>query len=244
MRKRTSKIWSIPVEELRHAVAQSRSLYQVLQHFELDTKGYCYRNIKKRLSEEGIDYSKMPMGINSNKCRPMRPPPHKIPLKQILVKGSTYCTGLLKSRLLRIGLLKNVCSICNLLSKWNGDPLVLVIDHIDGDCSNHTLSNLRMLCPNCNSQQPTFAGRNNKKIYEKRLISCNKCGTPITTSSKSGLCHSCFSLRFRKVKNQPPRVRLLGDLEKMSYRAVGRKYGVSDNAIRKWVKGAKMKGDN
>jgi 5-methylcytosine-specific restriction endonuclease McrA len=38
--------------------------------------------------------------------------------------------------------------------------LVLVLDHINGDRSDNRITNLRLLCPNCNSQQNTFAGRN------------------------------------------------------------------------------------
>jgi hypothetical protein len=43
---------------------------------------------------------------------------------------------------------------------WLGKPLVLILDHINGKHNDHRLVNLRLLCPNCNSQQPTFAGKN------------------------------------------------------------------------------------
>lgn len=39
----------------------------------------------------------------------------------------------------------------------------------------------------------------------------------------------------RKV-DRPPYEQLLEEIEATSYRAVGRKYGVSDNAVRKWVR--------
>lgn len=38
---------------------------------------------------------------------------------------------------------------------WEGDELVFVLDHINGDWKNHRISNLRMICPNCNSQLET-----------------------------------------------------------------------------------------
>jgi 5-methylcytosine-specific restriction endonuclease McrA len=47
---------------------------------------------------------------------------------------------------------------------WNGIPLVLVLDHINGKNNDNRQNNLRLLCPNCNSQQSTFAGKNKKKM--------------------------------------------------------------------------------
>ena len=39
----------------------------------------------------------------------------------------------------------------------------------------------------------------------------------------------------RKV-DRPPYEQLMREIEETSYLAVGRKYGVSDNAVRKWVR--------
>ena len=55
------------------------------------------------------------------------------------------------------------CAICHRPPEWNGAPLVFVLDHIDGDGSNHVRSNVRMICPNCDSQLPTFKARNRGK---------------------------------------------------------------------------------
>lgn len=52
------------------------------------------------------------------------------------------------------------CSICKLESIWQDKPLVLVLDHIDGNSENGSLSNVRLVCPNCDSQLPTFKSRN------------------------------------------------------------------------------------
>jgi hypothetical protein len=71
----------------------------------------------------------------------------------------------LKRRLLRERLLINRCVECGLEPIWQGKPLVLVLDHVNGDSSDYRLDNLRLLCPNCNSQQDTFAGRNNRRRH-------------------------------------------------------------------------------
>ena len=62
-----------------------------------------------------------------------------------------------------IHLYGNKCSICPQTNQWNGKPLKLIVDHIDGDASNCESSNFRLVCPNCNSQLDTFTGRNKGK---------------------------------------------------------------------------------
>ena len=54
----------------------------------------------------------------------------------------------------------DVCAICGSEQIHNGKPLVFVLDHIDGDASNNRRENLRMICPNCDSQLDTFKSKN------------------------------------------------------------------------------------
>lgn len=55
---------------------------------------------------------------------------------------------------------ENRCSICMELDTWQGEPLVLILDHIDGDSTNNWRNNLRLVCPNCDSQLPTYKAKN------------------------------------------------------------------------------------
>jgi hypothetical protein len=52
------------------------------------------------------------------------------------------------------------CAICGIDGTWNGVALTLIMDHIDGDADNNRRRNLRLVCPNCDSQLPTFKSRN------------------------------------------------------------------------------------
>ena len=54
----------------------------------------------------------------------------------------------------RLGI-ANECTSCALGPEWNGRPLTLELDHIDGDRLNNELTNLRLLCPNCHAQTET-----------------------------------------------------------------------------------------
>ena len=85
-----------------------------------------------------------------------------IDLKEITDgKHPSYQTFKLKLRLLKAGLIKNQCSICD-ISEWCNKTLNCELDHINGNRTDHRLENLRMLCPNCHSQTDTYRSKNIK----------------------------------------------------------------------------------
>lgn len=83
-----------------------------------------------------------------------------LPVNALL--ATTKSRSAVRRRLLQEGILQNVCSICG-LREWLDKPIAMHIDHINGIGTDHRLDNLRMLCPNCHSQTPTYAGRNAKR---------------------------------------------------------------------------------
>ena len=58
----------------------------------------------------------------------------------------------------------NKCSLCGLDgTNWNGKPIRLWVDHIDGYANNNNYSNFRLVCPNCDSQLDTCRAKNKGK---------------------------------------------------------------------------------
>lgn len=62
------------------------------------------------------------------------------------------------------------CEICGQGNIWNGKPLMLQIDHIDGNSDNNNLDNLRIICGHCHSQTETFTGRNVKNTKRNSYL--------------------------------------------------------------------------
>ena len=87
---------------------------------------------------------------------------------EIFRKNSTWRsnTSSLKKRILKYNLLEYKCSLCGNEGYWNNKPLVLQLDHIDGDRTNIEITNLRFLCPNCHTQTDTYA--NKRGSYHKK----------------------------------------------------------------------------
>lgn len=70
------------------------------------------------------------------------------------------------------------CAICNCESVHNGLPLTLQLDHLDGDRTNGSRANLRMLCPNCHTQTETWGSHNARGEARERMLSGKKLARP------------------------------------------------------------------
>ena len=82
---------------------------------------------------------------------------------------SSTVRGIIRTYILDSQLHK--CAICGMPKVWNNKPINFILDHIDGDASNNKRDNLRLICPNCDSQLPTYKSRNKKSARNFR----NKC---------------------------------------------------------------------
>lgn len=172
--------------------------------------------IKKRIQLLNIDISHF-----TNKATAKPPYKHE----DIFCANSEYSSiHRLKDKLLNIYKWKYECSICK-ISTWQNKKITLQIDHINGDNKDHRFCNLRFLCPNCHSQTITYAGRNITKNNK-----CQDCFKKILKTSSR--CVQCNNKHAMKEKPES----LKDDILELGFCGTGRKYGVSDNAIRKWCR--------
>lgn len=164
-----------------------------------------------------------------------------------MVRGSTYGRTNLKRRLFEEGLKERSCELCGQGEQWKGRWMSLILDHINGVPDDNRLENLRIVCPNCAATLDTHCGRKNRQ--ERQVRECRRCSQEFTAKYPSQrycsrTCGSrwdrarergCPKPAIRKVE-RPPYEKLIAEIEATSYVAVGHKYGVSDNAVRKWVR--------
>ena len=211
-------------EELEKIVSESKTYRECFEKLGIRSAGANYRHLKKYISKYEIDTSHFdPYYNNVNRLSKS-----KINLIDLLKENVDYSRTRLKRRLFEEQILENICSLCGQNEIWNGTKISLILDHINGVHNDNRIENLRIVCPNCNAGLDTFAGRNNKK---ETIVKTCDCGNPM-----SKLASNCFKCRTYKRKVERPSIdQIIKEVEEIGYSATCRKYGVSDNAIRKWI---------
>jgi hypothetical protein len=228
-------------EQARAAVARSRSYSEVLRLLGMRPAGGNFRTVRHyveqvwRIPTDHLD----PAAASAEGLRRRE----VTPLEAILVEGSTYHRGHLKRRLYASRLKVPVCEQCGQDESWNGKRMSLILDHVNGIADDNRLENLQIVCPNCAATLPTHCGRNLPCVQPRP---CALCGTAFRPNrpAQRYCSRRCARSRprprgprpeLRRVP-RPPAQTLLAEVDAHGYRAVGRRYGVSDNAIRKWLR--------
>lgn len=224
VRAKWGKLHKFPEKQLLDAKKKSRSITEMLGILGLTPERINYDRFKAACALKGVDLSSL---AENGKKRPRNK--RSKPLDEILREKSKCHRVNVKRRLIRDGLLDEKCAICSILPMWNGEPLVLVLDHINGINDDYRIENLRLLCPNCNSQTHTFAGRN-RKIFAQPKPKCFVCGRVV--SRKGARCIICHGKAHRKISWPHPE-RLKEMVAKSNKSAVARELGVSEAVVRK-----------
>ena len=227
-------------EDLRAAIANAVCWADALRFLGYAVEGATYRTMHRYARRWGISTDH----FDKNAGRKRAGLAQRIPLERVLIKGSTYPRGKLKKRLLAMGLKQPICELCGQDENWNGRRMSLILDHINGVSNDHRLANLRMVCPNCAATLDTHCGRNIPRFrtcagcgrsFEPHYVQHRYCSVGcwgrVAAKSYRGKPHP----GARKVP-RPSYDQLMEDVKSMSRLAVGRKYGVSDNAVRKWIR--------
>lgn len=214
-------------EELSDAVQKSVSYAETLRRLGIPTRGNNAETLKHKIEQWGIDTSHFTGHSKVNNKS-------KRKLEDYLNNIVSIQSSKLYNILIKEGIKREKCEFCGISNIWNGKLLRMQLHHIDGNSKNNNLENIKVVCPNCHSQTTNYK---NKKIAngKKEEYRCVVCGRKLKTNCATKMCLYCSCKNKRKV-NRPPYEELLTDVQTLGYRGTGRKHGVSDNAIRKWIK--------
>lgn len=148
-------------EELVKAVEDCKSYRAVLKTLGLVPAGGNYGHVTLRIKELNLSTEHF-TGKGWNVGWKFDPRVQKLSLKEVLVKNRPTQSHKLRLRLICEGLKKAECELCGWAENSVDGRLPLELDHINGDHFDNRLENLRILCPNCHSLQPTHRGKNKK----------------------------------------------------------------------------------
>lgn len=211
-----SIIWDMPSEEFRLLVQSSETLAQILKAFGLLNKGGNTNTVKRRIIHENIDMSHITLGRGSNKGKEFA---RRRTNEEMFVENSTINRSRVKQRIRKDNLIVYECRDCGMTDTWNDKPITLQLEHCNGVCNDNRIENLCFLCPNCHSQTPTYAGKRFKKPKPPKNPHWRNLPKPHT----------------RKVE-RPTKDELDNLIQQYPMTTIGKMYGVSDNAVRKWVR--------
>ena len=152
-------------EMLQPLVKKVESYRQLILSLNLSYCGGNYSHIKNVVESFDIDTSHF-KGQSIHKGKPSgRARTKEEFTNDILIEDSkvNWRSSSIKQSLLKFGFKEDICEVCGQDNTWNGKPITLQLDHIDGNNRNNNLDNLRIICPNCHTQTETYAGKKTKK---------------------------------------------------------------------------------
>lgn len=224
-------------EQMTKAVTSNVTIVGALRALGLSTSPGNYQTVHVAVRRLGLDTShwvgQAHLAGRAHETRTSRS------LDVLLVEDGHYISSTsLRKRILKAGLLKNECAECGQGPTWNGRPLTLQLDHVNGHHRDNRIENLRILCPNCHVQTPSFTSKSPGR-YSKHLPPpiCS-CGTRVSLRGRR--CGPCAAIergqKLRKIA-WPDVEELRCRVSDESYEAVGRQLGVTGNAVRKHLRG-------
>lgn len=261
-----SNIWRIDLQILKQMVKESNSMSDLLRKFNLNHNGGNHRTLKKRLEKEGINFDHIKLGKYTRPKHKKYLLEEILIENSLYKSGHSLKNRLIEAKILinkcydcGINPFWNGKQLVLQIEHINGnnrdhrkENLKLLCPNCHSQTDTYCGKN-RKLTKKCNCGNKISENDNkcyiclNKDrlkvelsddLFKKitKTDTCVECGNKkIGKKGKHNICINCSHLLSRKVKRPNAEI-LKKEVEELGYSEVGRKYGVSDNAIRKWLK--------
>ena len=248
-------------QELEQIVKESSSYADVCRALEVSPRGSNYTRVKKLI--KNLDISHFNKGA-WNKGRKIKSVSYqKAPIQQVLIENSPHTnSGKLRVRLIKEGLKESKCEICGCtesleLHHINGNHQDNRLENLQILCANchRKTNNFRgkgIRAHNAASEwfisDEEVEQRHQMKLEKRRVPEhlrkvtpilpkiCPSCGKEFKPSDrKQEYCSpECY---HNKNDNRPDIITLLKAFKEYNnFVKVGKHFGVTDNAVRKWCK--------
>ena len=211
-------------EEFEKIAKESKTIPDFLKNLGYKSDSTKTRDVlMRKVNEYNLDISHLKQ----------RPESIKRSEENIFIENSTASQHTLRNWYKKGNYTPYICSICGQEPLWQGKELTLILDHINGSNHDDRLENLRWVCPNCNQQLET-TGFKKMRTVEKEKNYCVDCGKEIAEGSIR--CIPCAGKNKRVPLEEMvvTREELKNLIRTTSFTQIGNKFGVSDNAVRKW----------
>ncbi len=142
---------------IEEAVSSNLSIAGTIRSLGRAIVGSNYRWVKSEVNRLNLDTSHWKGQSHGTT------PQKRLSFDVIFCENSMVPKVTLKKRIHKDKLIPYVCAECNSGPTWREKPMTLRLDHVNGNNNDNRLTNLRFMCPNCDSQSKTFCGRNKSK---------------------------------------------------------------------------------
>lgn len=157
-----NKIYELSEEDFKSLIRNSSNKAEVLFKLGYSVEGnsWGYTLLRNRMEELGITSNefKGKSGLKLGTSKMIEKD------EDILYENSPHSRSVVRKYILRNNIIPYKCNKCGNTGEWQGEPLSLQLDHINGNCSDHRKENLRWLCPNCHSQTSTHGSKNSSYV--------------------------------------------------------------------------------
>lgn len=149
-----------PEAALREAVARSTNVTQVIRAFGVRPVGSVHAHVSRKIEQLGISTDHFVRGTTGQPSRRRLTPDDIFVVRH--EESTRQSPARLRRALIESGM-PYACAECGNAGTWNGKPLSLDIDHINGEWRDNRRGNLRFLCPNCHNQTDTWRSMNHRR---------------------------------------------------------------------------------